>query len=87
MQGCGALLWLISWLDIITNWAIGNYITFWVACYIDLETGFRVNMQAQAPEFLSVGRSMGQVWKNFYLLYIGIRNQGFDHAQTKIITS
>lgn len=45
MQGCGALLWLSSWLDIITNWAIGNYMTFWVACYIDLETGFRINMQ------------------------------------------
>lgn len=27
MQGCGALLWLSSWLDIITNWAIGNYVT------------------------------------------------------------
>lgn len=43
MQSCGALLWLTSWLGIITNWAIGNYMTFWVACYIDL--GFRVNMQ------------------------------------------
>lgn len=45
MQSCGALLWLTSWLSIITNWAIGNYMymTLWVACYIDL--GFRVNMQ------------------------------------------
>lgn len=43
MQSCGALLWLTSWLGIITYWAIGNYMTFWVACYIDL--GFRVNMQ------------------------------------------